>query len=165
MELILDIASIFFLFGGVGFLLVGAFGVIRMPDFYTRMHAASLTDTSGAGMILIGAMFQTPDFLLLSKLVIILLFVLLTGPVATHALAGSALTSGLKPRHSNDQTDGHFYGPVSHLLRQEIEADAPKADVDEVLGLTHEETAHPVAKLHRKEGTGPGKDDPMAGGL
>jgi multicomponent Na+:H+ antiporter subunit G len=61
------------------------------------MHAASVTDTLATGMILVGLMLQAPTWIVLAKLIMILVFVLLTGPTAGHALAKAALHSGLKP--------------------------------------------------------------------
>lgn len=75
----------------------GSVGLLRFPDFYTRMHAASVTDTLATGMILVGLMLQAPSWIVLGKLFMILVFVLLTGPTAGHALAKAALHSGLKP--------------------------------------------------------------------
>lgn len=81
-----------------GFLCVsGSVGLLRFPDFFTRMHAASVTDTLATGMILVGLMFQAPTWIVFGKLFMILVFVLLTGPTAGHALAKAALHSGLKP--------------------------------------------------------------------
>lgn len=81
-----------------GFLCVsGSVGLLRFPDFFTRMHAASVTDTLATGMILAGLMLQAPTWIVFGKLVMILVFVLLTGPTAGHALAKAALHSGLKP--------------------------------------------------------------------
>lgn len=81
-----------------GFLCVsGSVGLLRFPDFYTRMHAASVTDTLATGMILVGLMLQAPTWIVFGKLVMILVFVLLTSPTAGHALAKAALHSGLKP--------------------------------------------------------------------
>ncbi len=75
----------------------GGIGILRFPDFYTRMHAVGVTDTLGAGMILIGLMFYSPDFLTFSKLVMILLLTLLIGPTTSHVLAKSAMYNGLMP--------------------------------------------------------------------
>ena len=83
--------------GGGFFVLVGGIGALRMPDFYTRMHAASLTDSIGAIMILVGIMLQAGLSLAAVKLAAILLFLLITSPTATNALASAALLSGLKP--------------------------------------------------------------------
>jgi multicomponent Na+:H+ antiporter subunit G len=58
MDLVLDILSWVCLPGGAIFLLIGAIGVLRFPDFYTRLHAVSICDTLGAGLILLGLMLQ-----------------------------------------------------------------------------------------------------------
>lgn len=76
---------------------VGTVGVLRFPDFYTRLHAASITDTSGAMLILIGMAFLAPGWLIVMKLLAIFVFVLLTSPTASHALANAAHTAGLQP--------------------------------------------------------------------
>ena len=73
-EVILDIISWFFLLGGSFFCLTGALGLLRFPEFFSRIHAASLTDTLGASMILIGLMFQAGWGLALPKLILILIF-------------------------------------------------------------------------------------------
>lgn len=79
----------------------GAIGMLRFPDFYTRIHAAGVTDTLCAGLILFGLMLQSSWDLTLAKLIMILMFMLLTSPTATHALAKAALDSGLKPKLDN----------------------------------------------------------------
>jgi len=96
-ELILDIISWFFLVTGSFFCLTGAVGLLRFPDFFSRIHAASLTDTLGAGLILTGLMIQAGWGLVLPKLLFILLFSFLAGTTASHAMAKAALKSGLKP--------------------------------------------------------------------
>ena len=81
-----------------GFLvLVGGIGALRMPDFFTRIHAASLTDSAGSILILVGIMLQAGLSLAAVKLAAILLFLLITGPTATYALANAAFVSGLRP--------------------------------------------------------------------
>jgi multicomponent Na+:H+ antiporter subunit G len=77
--------------------LVGALGVLRMPDFYTRAHAASLTDTLGAGFVLLGLMLQAGWSLVAVKLAIVGLLIFFTSPAAVHALARAALGRGLQP--------------------------------------------------------------------
>ena len=89
--------SAVFLAAGAFFCLVGGIGLLRMPDFYTRIHAASVTDTLGAALILLGLMIQAGLTLVAAKLAMIGLLLLLTSPTATHALARAALMSGLKP--------------------------------------------------------------------
>ena len=105
MDLLLDGLSWVLLLGGGFFIFVGGLGLFRMPDFYTRIHAASLTDTMGAGMILIGLMLQAGWTLNSAKLVMILVFIFFTSPTSTHALAKAALAGGLKPQVDEDQRE------------------------------------------------------------
>ena len=93
-DMVLDIASWVLLSAGGLFVLIGGIGAVRMPDLYTRMHAASLTDTLGAMLILTGIMLQAGLSLATLKLVAILMFLLLTGPTASYALANAALLTG-----------------------------------------------------------------------
>ncbi len=77
----------------------GAVGIHRFPDFFSRMHAAGVTDTLGSSLILIGLMLQTGwQDTVLVKLLLIFLFILLTSPTASHALAKAALHGGLRPK-------------------------------------------------------------------
>lgn len=92
-----DIASWILLAAGGVFAVVGALGLNRMPEFYTRLHAASVTDTLGAGLILLGLMLQAGFTLVMVKLVIIGLLIFFTTPAATHAIAKAALHRGLEP--------------------------------------------------------------------
>lgn len=86
-----------FLAAGAITCLVGALGLLRFPDVYTRMHAAGVVDTGGALLILVGLMIQEGFTLVTVKLAIILFFLLFTSPTATYALARSASSSGQKP--------------------------------------------------------------------
>ncbi|MEE4240336.1 MAG: monovalent cation/H(+) antiporter subunit G [Desulfopila sp.] len=105
MEIIIDTISWILLLSGSFFCLTGAAGLLRFPDFFTRIHAASITDTLGASCILIGLMLQAGWTLIFAKLMIILLFSLLAGTTASHAMAKAALKSGMKPQflHTNDK--------------------------------------------------------------
>lgn len=98
MSLVLDILSWASILAGGFFCVVGAFGLIRMPDMYTRMHAAGVIDPFGVGLILVGLMFQAGFTLVTAKLVVLMLLLLFTSPVACHALGRGALHRGLKPR-------------------------------------------------------------------
>ena len=97
MELLVDILSHACLLGGAVFLLIGAIGVLRFPDFYTRLHAVSICDTLGAGLVLVGLMLQGGLSLLTVKLLLMFYFMIFTGPTAVHALAEAALQGKLKP--------------------------------------------------------------------
>ena len=102
MDLLLDIVSAVLLLTGGFFVFVGGFGVMRMPEFFTRMHAASLTDTGGAALILIGLMLQGGLTLVPFKLAAIFLFLFLTSPTASYALANAALLSGVTTACRNE---------------------------------------------------------------
>ncbi len=102
MENISDILTCICLVGGSFFVVVGAIGALRMPDVYTRSHAAGITDTMGALLILVGLMFQSGLSLITVKLIFILVFLLLTSPASSHALNHTAWTSGLKPKLDGD---------------------------------------------------------------
>ncbi len=97
MELAVDVISAVCLLVGAGFAVVGGIGIVRLPDLFTRMHGAGITDTMGAGLILIGLMFHAGLSLVTVKLAIILVYLMITSPTATHALAKAAITAGIKP--------------------------------------------------------------------
>jgi len=95
--LLIDVASWVLIAIGGAFCVIGATGVLRMPDFFTRMHAASLVDTLGAAFILAGLMLQAGFSLVTVKLIAIGILLFFTSPVATHALARAALARGVQP--------------------------------------------------------------------
>lgn len=97
MSAVLDVASWVLLAAGGFFAIVGGIGLLRMPEFYTRVHAASVTDTLGSGFILLGLLLQADSALVAAKLVAIGLLIFFTSPAATHALAKAALGRGLQP--------------------------------------------------------------------
>ena len=97
MEGLLDALSWAFIVGGVFFIVTGSIGVVRMPDVYCRLHAAGMTDTMGAGFILVGMCFQAGLSLLTLRLLIVWAFLLITSPIGTHALARAALSGGVTP--------------------------------------------------------------------
>jgi multicomponent Na+:H+ antiporter subunit G len=91
--------------GGV-FVFIGGLGALRMPNLYTRMHAASLTDTMAAVLILGGIMLQAGLTLATIKLAAILLFLLLTSPTASNALASAAILAGVRPEEGPLSREG-----------------------------------------------------------
>jgi multicomponent Na+:H+ antiporter subunit G len=97
MQLVLDMLSWILLTAGGGFVLVGGIGALRMPNLYTRMHAASVTDTMGAALVIAGVMVQAGLSLVTVKLAAILIFLLITSPTASYALANAALLAGIRP--------------------------------------------------------------------
>ena len=98
MEIVLDGLSWLCIVGGLFFMLVGTLGLLRMPDVYTRLHAA--------GLLLLGMGLQTiigivdgdgQYWFVLFRLVFVYAFLLFTSPIATHAVARAALHGGLEP--------------------------------------------------------------------
>jgi len=96
-EIVAVAGSAIVLLGSV-FMVIGALGVVRMPDVFTRLHAASVSDTFGVGLILVGLILVGGLSLVSVKLAFLLAFLFLTGPVATHAVARAALDAGVKAR-------------------------------------------------------------------
>jgi multicomponent Na+:H+ antiporter subunit G len=82
---------------GIGFMAIGSIGVIRLPDFYSRTHAASKTDTLGILLVIVGLMVLEGFTINMGKLSFVLLFVALANPIGSHALVRAAMDSGLKP--------------------------------------------------------------------
>ena len=80
MNVAIDVGSWLCLVAGGLFCIVGGLGLLRMPDFFTRMHAASVTETLGAGLILTGLMLQSGWSLVSAKLLIVGLLIFFTGP-------------------------------------------------------------------------------------
>lgn len=97
MDTLINISSGLCLFIGGFACISGGIGILRFPDFYTRVHAVGVTDSLGAAMILIGLMMHSPNFFVFAKLVMILLLTLLIGPTTSHVLAKAALHNGLTP--------------------------------------------------------------------
>jgi multicomponent Na+:H+ antiporter subunit G len=103
MGILVDSLSWVLILAGSFFIGVGMFGLVRMPDLFTRMHAASVTDMLGAGLLFAGFILQAGLTLIAAKLVIILALLFFTGPVVTHALSQAALHAGILPRLSEDR--------------------------------------------------------------
>lgn len=96
--MIVDVLSVILLAGGGAFIFLGGLGALRMPDFYTRLHAASMTDSMGTILVLLGVALQAGFSLATLKLFAILVFLMLTSPTATYALSNAAYVAGLVPR-------------------------------------------------------------------
>jgi multicomponent Na+:H+ antiporter subunit G len=97
METVVDIIGLVLILAGVFFMFSAALGVLRMPDFFTRLHPAGITDSLGAPLVLIGVAIQSGATLFSGKIILLILFMLITNPTACHALAKAALYGGLKP--------------------------------------------------------------------
>jgi len=126
-ELSVHIIGGLFIIIGCFFLLAGSIGVLRMPDLYTRIHAASLIDTGGSTFIILGLLleaifiFESPMAAI--KLILILLFINFSSPTASHAIAKMALMAGLIPQSKNGEA-----AAVEESLILDIEANKPKGD-------------------------------------
>jgi multicomponent Na+:H+ antiporter subunit G len=97
MNVLADVLSWVLLAAGGAFCVIGAVGLIRMPDFYTRVHAASVIETLGAGLVLLGLLLQAGWTLSAVKVLMLGLLIFFASPTATHALTRAALLRGVKP--------------------------------------------------------------------
>lgn len=97
MDIVIEILSWITLVGGSIFVLIGGVGLIRFPEFFTRLHAAGITDTLGAGLIMVGLILQSGLSQNSIKIAIMLLLIFVTSPTASHALAKAAVYDSLKP--------------------------------------------------------------------
>ncbi|WP_293962754.1 monovalent cation/H(+) antiporter subunit G [Sneathiella sp.] len=105
MELVLDIATWILMLAGSLLLLITGYGLLRLPDLYTRIHAGGMADTLATFLIFIGLALQSGFTLVTAKLLLVLVFVFFTSPTSSYALAQASFVAGLKPK-----LDG--FGPV-----------------------------------------------------
>lgn len=91
------LGSFFLLFGSL-FLLVGGIGILRMPDFFTRLHPAGIIDTLAMTLLLAGLSCFSIDLIVTIKLILIFALLLITGPTSSHAIARAALAFGIKQK-------------------------------------------------------------------
>ncbi len=112
MTLAVEIASWVLMLLGSFFTVVGAFGLVRMPDVFTRMHAASVTDTLGVGFLILGMGLQAGLGLVTLKLAFLLALFFFTGPVVTHALAQACLHEGIRPLLAEDRREAAARAPA-----------------------------------------------------
>jgi multicomponent Na+:H+ antiporter subunit G len=103
MALAVEIVSWVFIVLGSLFTIVGMLGLLRMPELFTRMHAASVMETLGAGFLILAMLIQAGVSLAAFKLLFILALFLVTAPVVTHALAQTALHQRVRPVLSEDR--------------------------------------------------------------
>ncbi|MGF1650394.1 MAG: monovalent cation/H(+) antiporter subunit G [Hyphomicrobiaceae bacterium] len=115
-DLLLHVSSWVLILIGSFFLVAGGIGLVRLPDVFTRMHGASVIDSMGSGLLLTGLLLQAPSFAVGLKLVLIFALILLTTPVAAHALAQAAIISGIEPELTEDRrprpTEAATAGPA-----------------------------------------------------
>lgn len=106
MEVLRDIFAWGLVLGGCFFTVVSAFGLLRLPDVYTRIHSAGIVDTVGAGLLLIGLTLYGGFTIVTIKLLLILAFIFFTSPTACNALANAMYSEGIRPLLAKDDKRG-----------------------------------------------------------
>jgi multicomponent Na+:H+ antiporter subunit G len=91
--------------GGSVVVLTTGIALLRLPTYYTRVHGASISETLGAGLILLGLAFHADELLVVSKLALVLVFMVLTGPATAHALAKAAYLHGVRPELPSERLE------------------------------------------------------------
>ena len=104
LDFLVDIVSWALILSGSFFAIIGAVGIYRFPDFWARLHAASISDSAGVILLLLGMAVQAGLTLVTVKLLLIGVFLFITGPTTTHATANAALVSGLRPKEAHGLT-------------------------------------------------------------
>ena len=102
-DFIIQFLSWIFIIFGSAFVFLGSVGFYRFPDFWSRLHAASVLDSAGMLLLIAGMCLQSGFTLVTVKLILITLFLIVTGPTATHAIANAAMVSGLKTEKDNSK--------------------------------------------------------------
>ncbi|MBS3909645.1 MAG: monovalent cation/H(+) antiporter subunit G [Actinobacteria bacterium] len=97
------IITAIFLVLGCFFIVVASVGVVRFPDFYTRIHPAGKADTLGQVLVFLGLMVYEGFSFISIKLLIITVFIFIANPTATHALAKAAYSQGVEPWKKEDK--------------------------------------------------------------
>lgn len=97
------IISILFVSIGILFMLVGSIGILRLPDFYSRTHSVSKSDTLGIIFVIMGLVIYEGFTQSSFKLILVVLFIALSNPIGTHALARAAMKKGLSPFFSDEK--------------------------------------------------------------
>jgi multicomponent Na+:H+ antiporter subunit G len=95
---LIELFSIISLILGCFFILSGSLGLIKLPDVFSRIHAAGLIDTLGSGFIVLALIIYSGFSLLSLKLLLIPIFLIFTSPVSSHAISLFAYESGHKPK-------------------------------------------------------------------
>lgn len=101
------IFSILFITFGILFMLVGSIGILRLPDFYSRTHSISKSDTLGIMFVIFGLVIYEGFTQSSLKLILVVLFIALSNPIGTHALARAAMKKGISPFFSDDHSENN----------------------------------------------------------
>ena len=112
------VGTVFIALGGF-VMFMAAVGVVRFPDFYTRLHAAGKGDTLGQGLVLLGLIFVTGVSIDGLKLVLIVFFIFILNSTSTHALARAAWLAGLKPWSDEQSATPQFEGQMTEQDRRD----------------------------------------------
>jgi multicomponent Na+:H+ antiporter subunit G len=105
MDLLRDVVAWVLVLGGCFFIIVGAFGLVRLPDVYARVHSAGLVDTVGAGLLLVGLTLYGGFTIVTIKLLLIVAFIFFTSPTSSNAFANAVYSAGIKPLLTKDETE------------------------------------------------------------
>lgn len=119
MELLREIVSWACLIGGGFFCVVGAIGLFRFPDFYTRIHAGGVTDTLGATLLLVGLCVQSGASLNTGKMLLLIIFLWLASATTGHVLAKAARAAGLAPKLVEPAPPDHHSEAALHGAESE----------------------------------------------
>lgn len=130
--ILLQILSALCILGGTVFIVAAAFGVVRFPDFYSRLHAAGTSDTLGQLLVILGLILAAGFSLVSLKLAMIAFFIFILNPTATHALARGAWVCGIRPWRKGDKPFRQREGQMTESDRADVllQADAEAASDD-----------------------------------
>lgn len=104
MELLRDLVAWVLVLGGCFFIIVSAFGLVRLPDVYARVHSVGLADTVGAALLLGGLTLYGGFTIVTIKLLLILAFLFFTSPTSSNAFANAVYSAKIKPLLAKDET-------------------------------------------------------------
>ena len=141
MGIVLDILSFVALTAGGVFYVIGAIGMNRMPEVFTRMHAVSVSETLGVGLLVLGMLLQAGVSLVAAKLIFIVLALWTSGAVATHALARAALHDGEQPLLAEEGGRLKHAAPVelfpelAERLAAPLTSETPEGDAPEEVAI------------------------------
>lgn len=123
-----DILAGLLMLVGALFALTAALGLLRLPDLYTRMHAASKAGTVGSSLLLLAIGLHALDLSVLLRVIAGIVFFLLTAPVSSHLLARAAYCVGYKPAEGTvlDDLENRYADDLGHLDSVDVEEDASR---------------------------------------
>jgi len=127
----IDIIAAVLMLGGMGFMMVAAIGLIRLPDLYTRMHAVTKAGTLGIGLLLVGVAVHMSDVSFTTRAIAVILFVLLTAPVSAHMIGRAGYLGGVSMWRGTvfDQWRHTFVEVVDEQGLQEVRSQSRADDV------------------------------------